>query len=57
MWEVIKSVLAAFLGVQREQQRLKDFEEGNPIAFIVTGIVLAAVLVGVIALVAVLAAG
>ncbi|MCE8015018.1 DUF2970 domain-containing protein [Halomonas sp. MCCC 1A17488] len=57
MWEVVKSVLAAFLGVQREQQRLKDFEKGNPIAFIVTGIVLGAVLVGLIALVATLAAG
>ncbi|MDX5379655.1 MAG: DUF2970 domain-containing protein [Halomonas sp.] len=57
MWEVVKSVLAAFLGVQREQQRLKDFEKGNPVAFIVVGIVLGAVLVGLIILVASLAAG
>ncbi|MFW3616460.1 DUF2970 domain-containing protein [Billgrantia antri] len=57
MWEVVKSVLAAFLGVQREQQRLKDFEKGNPVAFIVVGIVMGAVLVGLIVLVASLAAG
>ncbi|MBW6391965.1 DUF2970 domain-containing protein [Billgrantia antri] len=57
MWEVVKSVLAAFLGVQREQQRLKDFEKGNPVAFIAVGIVMGAVLVGLIVLVASLAAG
>ncbi|MDX5379431.1 MAG: DUF2970 domain-containing protein [Halomonas sp.] len=57
MWEVVKSVLAAFLGVQREQQRLKDFEKGNPVALIVVGIVMGAVLVGLIVLVASLAAG
>ncbi|MGQ4879947.1 DUF2970 domain-containing protein [Billgrantia sp. LNSP4103-1] len=57
MWSVIKSVLAAFFGVQRDQQRREDFEKGNPVAFIVTGIVMALILVGLLALVAFLAAG
>ncbi|MCE8031604.1 MAG: DUF2970 domain-containing protein [Halomonas sp.] len=57
MWGVIKSVLAAFLGVQRDQQRREDFEKGNPLAFIVTGIVMGVLLVAIIALVAFLAAG
>lgn len=57
MWSVIKSVLAAFFGVQRDQQRREDFEKGNALAFIVTGIVMGLILVGLIALVATFAAG
>ncbi|MCE9681638.1 DUF2970 domain-containing protein [Halomonas alkalisoli] len=57
MWGVIKSVLAAFLGVQKEQQRREDFEKGNPMAFILVGIVMALLFVGLIALVATWAAG
>tara|TARA_B100000700_G_scaffold295203_1_gene357900 strand:+ start:6590 stop:6847 length:258 start_codon:yes stop_codon:yes gene_type:complete len=45
MWQVIKSVLAAFFGVQKEQQRKKDFEEGKPVAFIIVGLLMALVLV------------
>jgi len=56
MWGVIKSVLAAFFGVQRERQRQEDFENGSPVAFIIVGIVLAIVLVVLVALVAVQAA-
>lgn len=57
MWGVIKSVLAAFLGVQKDQQRRNDFETGNPLAFILVGIVLALLLVGLLAWVAILVAG
>lgn len=57
MWGVIKSVLAAFLGVQKDAQRREDFEEGNPMAFILVGIVMALLFVGLIALVAIWAAG
>ncbi|MCE8024840.1 MULTISPECIES: DUF2970 domain-containing protein [Halomonadaceae] len=53
MWSVIKSVLAAFFGVQRDRQRREDFERGSPMAFIVTGIVMGLLLVGVLALVAI----
>ncbi|MGJ7461824.1 DUF2970 domain-containing protein [Halomonas sp. MA07-2] len=38
MWGVIKSVLAAFFGVQKEQQRQQDFEHGRPMAFILVGV-------------------
>ncbi|WP_081948796.1 DUF2970 domain-containing protein [Litchfieldella xinjiangensis] len=55
MWKVVKSVLAAFFGVQNERQRSEDFQHGNPGAFIAVGLVLAAVMVGLIALVAILA--
>jgi 3-dehydroquinate dehydratase len=57
MWSVIKSVLAAFFGVQRDQQRREDFEKGSPLAFIVTGVVMGLVLVGLLALVAIVVAG
>ncbi|RCV86649.1 DUF2970 domain-containing protein [Billgrantia montanilacus] len=57
MWRVIKSVLAAFLGVQKDARRREDFEEGNPMAFILVGIVMALLFVGLIALVAIWAAG
>lgn len=57
MWGVIKSVLAAFLGVQKEQQRREDFEKGNPMAFILVGIIMGLLFVGLIALVAIWAAG
>lgn len=40
MWKVIRSVLAAFLGVQREDRRREDFEKGSPLAFIVVGLLL-----------------
>ncbi len=55
MWSVIKSVLAAFFGVQKEQQRQHDFNQGKPVAFIATGIVLAVALVIAVLLVASLA--
>ncbi len=57
MWSVIKSVLAAFFGVQRDQQRREDFENGKPVSFIVVGIAMAMLLVALVALVATLAAG
>lgn len=56
MWSVIKSVLAAFFGVQKERQRQADFETGRPGAFIAVGIVMALALIGLVALVASLAA-
>ncbi|MGE4532236.1 MULTISPECIES: DUF2970 domain-containing protein [Halomonas] len=52
MWSVVKSVLAAFFGVQKEVRRREDFEQGRPLMFIVVGILMALVLVVVVALVA-----
>ncbi|MDN3555204.1 DUF2970 domain-containing protein [Halomonas maura] len=56
MWSVIKSVLAAFLGIQKEARRREDFAKGRAGPFIVVGVVMGLVLVVLIALVASLAA-
>ena len=39
IWQTIKSVLAAMFGVQSSANRDRDFESGNPVIFIVTGVV------------------
>lgn len=39
MWSVLKSVLAALIGVQNDRQRRQDFSSERPAAFIVTGVV------------------
>ena len=36
---VVKSILAAGIGVQSEKNRQRDFEKGNPLLFIIGGIV------------------
>ncbi|WP_151703569.1 DUF2970 domain-containing protein [Nitrincola alkalilacustris] len=56
MLDVIKSVLAAFFGVQSEANRQRDFQAASPWMFIVVGIALAAVFVLIVAGVAWLAA-
>ncbi|CAM4172093.1 DUF2970 domain-containing protein [Vreelandella rituensis] len=45
MWGLIKSVLAAFLGVQKEEQRRKDFSASSPWGFIITAVILAIIFV------------
>jgi hypothetical protein len=39
MLSVVKSILAAGIGVQSEKNRQRDFEKGNPLVFIIGGIV------------------
>jgi hypothetical protein len=39
-WEVFKSVLASFFGVQSEKIRKRDFEHGSPGQFIVIGLLI-----------------
>ncbi|WP_095504641.1 DUF2970 domain-containing protein [Paraferrimonas sedimenticola] len=41
----VTSVLAAFFGVQSEANRRDDFQRQSPLPFIVTGLVLAALMV------------
>jgi hypothetical protein len=41
-WQVIKSTLAAGLGVQSSKNLREDFEYGKPIHYIIAGIVFAA---------------
>ena len=36
---VVKSILAAAIGVQSDKNRTRDFEQGSPLTFIVAGIV------------------
>jgi hypothetical protein len=38
-WQVVKSILAAALGVQSEEARRRDFQRGSPAAYIVGGLV------------------
>lgn len=38
-WQIVKSTLAAFFGVQTPEARERDFKHGNPLAFIVAGII------------------
>jgi hypothetical protein len=44
-WQVIKSVCAAFFGVQSSKNRERDFTKGNPLHFILIGIVLTTIFV------------
>jgi len=50
-WSVIKSVLAAGLGVQSSKNRKRDFTEGRAIHFIIGGLIATVVFVVVILLV------
>ncbi|BCV64895.1 DUF2970 domain-containing protein [Shewanella carassii] len=45
-WRYLYSTLAAFFGVQSESNRLKDFSShSSPLPYIITGVLLAALLV------------
>ncbi|NMH65093.1 DUF2970 domain-containing protein [Shewanella salipaludis] len=45
LWQVFCSTLAAFFGVQTDANRVRDFQQNSPLAFIIMGIVMALVLV------------
>ncbi len=38
-WSVVQSVLAAAIGVQSKANKERDFKHGNPIHFIVGGLI------------------
>ncbi|MGE6606507.1 DUF2970 domain-containing protein [Halomonas sp. NPDC076908] len=40
MWSIVRSVLAALIGVQKNQRREEDFTSGRPAAFIITGVII-----------------
>ncbi len=44
-WEVVMSVLAAAIGVQNAKNRERDFTRGNPVVFIVAGLIFTALFV------------
>ena len=42
LWQVSKSVLSAFFGVQKDSVRIRDFRHGKPSQFIMIGLLLTA---------------
>lgn len=50
LWQTIKSVNAAFFGVQNRKNRERDFTKGKPLPFILVGLVMTAVFIGVVIL-------
>jgi hypothetical protein len=46
---VVKSILAAGIGVQSDKNRTRDFEQGSPLSFIIGGIVFTLVFIATIA--------
>ena len=47
-WEVFKSVMASFFGVQKEATRQRDFTYGKPSQFIIIGLILTVAFIVVI---------
>jgi len=45
LWEVAKSVLASFFGVQSQAKRERDFTQGSPAQFIIVGLIATAIFV------------
>jgi hypothetical protein len=46
---LVKSILAAAIGVQTDKNREQDFNEGNPLAFIIGGFVFTFLFIATIA--------
>ncbi len=44
-WDVFKSVLAAFFGVQSNRNRERDFSQGKPHHFIIIGLLVALIFI------------
>mgnify|MGYP000651328175 CR=1 FL=1 len=51
LWQVVLSVLAAMFGVQSNKTRERDFTHGNPIVFILVGLLLVACFIGTLVVV------
>ena len=47
-WEVLKSVLASFFGVQNEATRQRDFTHGKPSQFIIIGLILTVAFIAIV---------
>lgn len=39
LWQVIKSVLGALIGIQSDEVRKRDFTKGNPWAYVIVGLI------------------
>jgi hypothetical protein len=51
VWETVKSVNAAFIGVQNRKNRERDFTKGKASHFIVIGIIMTALFIGAVLLI------
>lgn len=51
LWDVFKSVLASFFGVQNEEIRQRDFTYGEPGQFIMIGLILTVTLIAILFLI------
>jgi len=47
-FEIIKSVLSAAIGVQSDENRKKDFEQGSFSSYIIAGVIFTVLFVGFI---------
>ena len=45
LWQVFKSVMASFFGVQSEENWRRDFSHGKPSQFIIIGLFMTAVFI------------
>lgn len=50
MLSAIRSALAAALGVQSSANRERDFEQGKPVHFIVAGLLVTLMFIGIVGL-------
>lgn len=48
LWDVVKSVQAAFLGVQSSKNYERDFQHGKPYQYIIIGLIGVAIFITVI---------
>lgn len=47
-FQVIRSVFASMIGVQSDKNRRQDFASGNPLPFIVVGIIAVILFIGIL---------
>ncbi|NGY03699.1 DUF2970 domain-containing protein [Solimonas terrae] len=51
LWQTVQSVSAAMFGVQSSKNRKRDFSRGKPLHFIVIGLLMVGVFIGVLVLI------
>lgn len=50
LWQTVASVAASFFGVQSSKNRQRDFKHGNPVHFIVIGLLATAAFIALVVL-------
>ena len=50
-WGAVKSVLQAFIGVQKSKNLEQDFEQQSPLPFLVAGLLVAAIFVATLVII------